>query len=276
MVNEAALLAARRNKKKVEMQDMEDARDKVTLGVERRSMVINPEQRRRTAYHESGHAIVNASLPGTDPVVKVTIIPRGRALGLTAMVPEEDRLAYTRDELLSRVAGMLGGRAADMIVFGEKTTGASNDIEAATNLARKMVCEWGMSDVVGPLSLGHKDEMVFLGKEMGTAKNYSEQTAERIDAEIKAIVDGGLERALHVLNEKRDVLDIIANVLLEREQIDREDMEKLMRGEELPPFEAPKKDEPPTAFEAAPPEAPAASRPEPTGPAASPSPTPAA
>src|SRR5690349_19183749 len=139
IVNEAALLAARRNKKKVQMPDFEDARDKVTLGVERTSMVINPEQKRRTAYHESGHAIVNFLLPGTDPVVKITIIPRGRALGLTAMVPAEDRLAYTRDELVSRLAGMLGGRAADMIVFGEHTTGAANDIEAATNLARRMV-----------------------------------------------------------------------------------------------------------------------------------------
>ncbi len=276
MVNEAALLAARRNKKKVEMQDMEDARDKVTLGVERRSMVISPEQRRRTAYHESGHAIVNASLPGTDPVVKVTIIPRGRALGLTAMIPEEDRLAYTRDELLSRVAGMLGGRAADMIVFGEKTTGASNDIEAATNLARKMVCEWGMSDRLGPLKFGQKEEMVFLGKDLGSAKNYSEQTAEAIDVEVKVIVDGGLERALAVLHDKRDLLDKIAGTLLEREQLDREDMEKLMRGEELAAFEAPRRDEPPTPFEASPPEASVAARPEPMGPATTPSPTPAA
>ncbi len=275
MVNEAALLAARRNKKRVQMDDMEEARDKVTLGVERKSMVINPEQRRRTAYHESGHAIVNYSLPGTDPVVKITIIPRGRALGLTAMVPAEDRLAYTRDELVSRLAGMLGGRAADMIVFNEKTTGAQNDIEAATNLARKMVCEWGMSERLGPLALGHKDDTVFLGKEIGHSKNYSEETAEAVDAEIKSLVEGGLERALAVLGERRDKLDIVANTLLERESIDGEMLGKLMRGEAVEPLE-------PTTPEAT--AAPAtggekkadpAQRPEPLGPSPSPSPSPA-
>ena len=244
IVNEAALLAARRNKKKVQMQDFEDARDKVTLGVERKSMVINPEQKRRTAYHESGHAIVNFLLPGTDPVVKISIIPRGRALGLTAMVPAEDRLAYTRDELLSRLAGMLGGRAADMIVFGEKTTGASNDIEAATNLARKMVCEWGMSEKLGPLALGHKEEMVFLGKELGTQKNYSEETAEVIDREVKDLVEGGLQRALAVLGANRDKLESLAQTLLEREQLDGEGMAKVMRGESLPPLDVPKKGDP--------------------------------
>jgi len=240
IVNEAALLAARRNKKKVEMQDFEDARDKVTLGVERTSMVINPEQKKRTAYHESGHAIVNYLLPGTDPVVKITIIPRGRALGLTAMVPAEDRLAYTREELLSRLAGMLGGRAADMIVFGEKTTGASNDIEAATNLARKMVCEWGMSDRLGPLALGHKEEMVFLGRDLGHQKNYSDETAELIDREVKELVEGGLKRALSVLEANRDKLESLAQTLLEREQLDGEALAKVMRGETLPPLESPK------------------------------------
>ncbi len=239
IVNEAALLAARRNKKKVQMQDFEDARDKVTLGVERRSMVINPEQKKRTAYHESGHAIVNYLLPGTDPVVKITIIPRGRALGLTAMVPAEDRLAYTRDELVSRLAGMLGGRAADMIVFGEKTTGASNDIEAATNLARRMVCEWGMSEKLGPLALGHKEEMVFLGKDLGSQKNYSEQTAEVIDREVKDLVEGGLKRALSVLESNRETLERLAQTLLEREQLDGEAMAKVMRNEPLPPLEPP-------------------------------------
>ena len=244
IVNEAALLAARRNKKKVQMPDFEDARDKVTLGVERTSMVINPEQKKRTAYHESGHALVNYLLPGTDPVVKITIIPRGRALGLTAMVPAEDRLAYTRDELLSRIAGMLGGRAADMIVFGEKTTGASNDIEAATNLARKMVCEWGMSETLGPLALGHKDEMVFLGRDLGHQKNYSEDTAEMIDKEVKEFVEGGLKRALAVLEANRDKLELLAQTLLEREQLDGDAMGKLMRGEALPPIDAPKKGDP--------------------------------
>jgi ATP-dependent metalloprotease FtsH len=276
MVNEAALLAARRNKKKVQMQDFEDARDKVTLGVERKSMVINPEQRKRTAYHESGHAIVSFMLPGTDPVHKVTIIPRGRALGLTSMVPAEDRLAFTRDELLSRIAGMLGGRAADMIVFNEKTTGASNDIEAATGLARKMVCEWGMSEKLGPLALGHKDEMVFLGKELGTQKNYSEETAEMIDQEIKDLVEGGLQRALNVLTENRNKLDLLATALLERETIDGELLGQVMRGEALPPIDAPlpKDDAPPPAE----PEKAADARragPEPLGPSPAPSPTPA-
>jgi cell division protease FtsH len=277
IVNEAALLAARRNKKKVEMQDFEDARDKVTLGVERRSMVINPEQKRRTAYHESGHAIVNFLLPGTDPVVKITIIPRGRALGLTAMVPAEDRLAYTRDELVSRLAGMLGGRAADMIVFGEHTTGAANDIEAATNLARRMVCEWGMSERLGPLALGHKDEMVFLGKELGSQRNYSEETAEVIDEEVKALVEGGLKRALSVLEANREKLELLAKTLLEREQIDGEAMGKVMRGEALPPIEIARKDDAPSAPGGTGAELAAGPRTEhePLGPAPTPTPTPA-
>ncbi len=275
IVNEAALLAARRNKKKVQMQDFEDARDKVTLGVERKSMVINPEQKKRTAYHEAGHAIVNFLLPGTDPVVKITIIPRGRALGLTAMVPSEDRLAYTRDELVSRLAGMLGGRAADMIVFGEHTTGAANDIEAATNLARRMVCEWGMSDKLGPLALGHKDEMVFLGKELGTQRNYSEETAEVIDAEVKVLVEGGLKRALSVLEANRDKLELLARTLLEREQIDGEAMGKVMRGEALPPIELPKKDEPAPAPPGPELTALPDTRPETMGPGPAPTPSPA-
>jgi cell division protease FtsH len=181
-------------------------------------------------------------------VVKITIIPRGRALGLTAMVPAEDRLAYTRDELLSRIAGMLGGRAADMIVFGEKTTGASNDIEAATNLARKMVCEWGMSEALGPLALGHKDEMVFLGRDLGHQKNYSEDTAEQIDKEVKEFVEGGLKRALSVIEANRDKLELLATTLLEREQLDGDAMNKLMRGETLPPLDAPRSKGDPTVI----------------------------
>jgi cell division protease FtsH len=210
-------------------------------------------------------------------VHKVTIIPRGRALGLTAMLPSEDRLAYTRDELLSRVGGMLGGRAADMLVFGEKTTGASNDIEAATNLARKMVCEWGMSEALGPLMLGHKDEMVFLGKELGTQKNYSEETAEAIDREIKEIVEGGLQRALRVLEEHRDKLEILATSLLERETIDGETVGKIMRGEPLPPLEGQiAKTEPaPVAGPEKKPETAHRPGPEPLGPSPAPSPTPA-
>ncbi len=275
IVNEAALLAARRNKKKVQMPDFEDARDKVTLGVERTSMVINPEQKKRTAYHESGHALVNYMLPGTDPVVKITIIPRGRALGLTAMVPAEDRLAYTREELVSRLAGMLGGRAADMIVFGEKTTGASNDIEAATNLARRMVCEWGMSEALGPLALGHKDEMVFLGRDLGHQKNYSEDTAEMIDKEVKEFVEGGLKRALAVLESNRDKLELLAQTLLEREQMDGDMMGKLMRGESLPPMDAPRRGDPSMIAAGPGPEFTPTPTPEGLGPGAA-APTPAA
>jgi cell division protease FtsH len=187
------------------------------------------------------------------------------------MVPSEDRLAYTRDELVSRLAGMLGGRAADMIVFNEKTTGAQNDIEAATNLARKMVCEWGMSERLGPLALGHKDETVFLGKEIGGQKNYSEDTAVAVDAEIKMLVEGGLERALAVLGERREQLDLLANTLLERESLDGVMMGKLMRGEKLDSPDEPKP-ESPTAQAAGGEKKPdAIGRPEPLGP---PSPTP--
>jgi len=279
LVNEAALLAARRNRKKVTLLDFEDAKDKVMLGMERKSLVMTEDERRTTAFHEAGHALVAWLLPGSDPIHKITIIPRGRALGLTAMVPAEDRLAYTRDELVSRLAGMLGGRAADIIVFGERTTGAANDIEAATNLARRMVCEWGMSEKIGPLALGHKDEMVFLGKDLGSQRNYSEETAEVIDAEVKELVEGGLKRALSVLESNREVLERLARTLLEREQIDGDGMAKVMRGESLPPLEPAKKDDATLAGSGGVgPELTAGPRPadpEPMGPAATPTPTPA-
>src|SRR6185503_10329618 len=177
MVNEAALLAARRNHKKVTMRDMEDAKDKVTLGMERKSLVMTQEEKRSTAYHEAGHALVAWLMPGSDPVDKVTIIPRGRALGLTSYVPAEERHSRSKEDLIRLLGMMMGGRAAEHLIFNHFTTGAANDIERATSLARRMVCELGMSENLGPLTFGKKEEMVFLGKEISSHKDYSEQTA---------------------------------------------------------------------------------------------------
>ena len=189
VVNEAALLAARVDKTVVESIDFDDAKDKVLMGVERRSMVISDEEKKSTAYHEAGHTLVARMIPGTDPVHKVSIIPRGRALGVTMQLPIEDKHSYSRESLLARIAVLMGGRAAEEIIFHTLTTGAGNDIEQATEMARKMVCEWGMSDKLGPLSFGKKDEQIFLGREMSTHKNYSEATAVEIDTEIRRIVD---------------------------------------------------------------------------------------
>jgi cell division protease FtsH len=235
LVNEAALLAARRNRKKVFMEDFEDAKDKVMLGTERRSLVLTEEEKRRTAYHEGGHALVAWLLPGSDPVHKVTIVPRGRALGLTASLPSEERFVRSKAECERRLTGMLGGRAADKLVFNELTTGAASDIEQATNLAHKMVCEWGMSEALGPLTLGKKDEMVFLGRELATHQNYSEQTSQLIDTEVRHLVEGAYEKALQLLTEGRDKLELLARTLLEREVLDGDEMDRLLRGETLPP-----------------------------------------
>ncbi|HKA24888.1 MAG TPA: ATP-dependent zinc metalloprotease FtsH [Candidatus Eisenbacteria bacterium] len=236
LVNEAALLAARRNRKKVTMEDFEDAKDKVMLGTERRSLVLTEEEKRRTAYHEGGHALVAWLLPGSDPVHKVTIVPRGRALGLTASLPSEERFVRSKAECERRLVGMLGGRAADKLVFNELTTGAASDIEQATNLAHKMVCEWGMSEALGPLTLGKKDEMVFLGRELATHQNYSEQTSQLIDKEVRHLVEGAYEKALQLLTESRDKLELLARTLLEREVLDGDEMDRLLRGETLPPL----------------------------------------
>ncbi|HEV8479426.1 MAG TPA: ATP-dependent zinc metalloprotease FtsH, partial [Candidatus Eisenbacteria bacterium] len=231
LVNEAALLAARRNRKKVYMEDFEDAKDKVMLGTERRSLVLTEEEKRRTAYHEGGHALVAWLLPGSDPVHKVTIVPRGRALGLTASLPAEERFVRSKAECERRLVGMLGGRAADKLVFNELTTGAASDIEQATNLSHKMVCEWGMSEALGPLTLGKKDEMVFLGRELATHQNYSEQTSQLIDKEVRHLVEGAYEKALALLGESRDKLELLARTLLEREVLDGDEMDRLLRGE---------------------------------------------
>jgi ATP-dependent metalloprotease FtsH len=244
MVNEAALLAARRNHKKVSMRDMEDAKDKVTLGMERKSLVMTQEEKRSTAYHEAGHALVAWLMPGSDPVDKVTIIPRGRALGLTSYVPAEERHSRSKEDLLRLLAMMMGGRSAEHLIFNHFTTGAANDIERATSLARRMVCELGMSENLGPLTFGKKEEMVFLGKEIASHKDYSEQTAVQIDQEVRALVEGAYKQAMQLLAENVDKLHLLANTLLEREVVDGDEMNRVLRGEKLEPLK-PVEPEPP-------------------------------
>jgi cell division protease FtsH len=230
LVNEAALLAARKDKDKVDMRDFEEAKDKVLMGPERKSMVISEREKRTTAYHEAGHALVAKLLPGSDPVHKVTIIPRGPALGVTQQLPTEDRLSYSKEWAENRIAICLGGRIAEEIIFGQMTTGAGNDIEKATDLARKMVCEWGMSEKMGPITFGHKEEQPFLGRELGHQQNYSEETARAIDAEVKRIVMEGYERASKALRENVEQLKKIAEALLEYETIDGEDIDRILSG----------------------------------------------
>ncbi len=244
LVNEAALLAARRNRKRVVMADFEDAKDKVMLGMERKSLVMTEPERRATAYHEAGHALAAWLLPGSDPVNKVTIIPRGRALGITSYVPQEERYARSKEDLLRTLCMMMGGRAAEFLIFNHLTTGASNDIERATGLARKMVCELGMSETLGPLTFGKKEEMVFLGREIASHKDYSEETAERIDKEIRQLVEGSYNRAIGLLRDNIDKLHLLAQTLLEREVLDGDEMDRVLRGEKLPPLKPPIEPEP--------------------------------
>ncbi len=242
LVNEAALYAARRNKEKVALEDFEFAKDKVLMGTERRSMIISDKEKRTTAIHEAGHALVAKVLPGTDPVHKVTIIPRGRALGLTQQLPQEDRLNISQEFALNQIAILMGGRIAEEITFGHKTTGAGNDIEQATHLARAMVCEWGMSEKLGPLAFGKKEGEVFLGREMAAVQTYSEQTAREIDAEVRRIVMEQYERATKVLTDNRELLHKIADALIEYETLDSADIDALMTGGPLtrpPPPKAP-------------------------------------
>ncbi len=219
VVNEAALLAARKDKSMVDMQDFDDAKDKVLMGVERRSMVISEDEKKNTAYHEAGHTLVAKLIPGTDPIHKVSIIPRGMALGVTMQLPIEDKHSYSRESLLNRIAVLMGGRAAEEIIFSSKTTGAGNDIERATEIARKMVCEWGMSDTLGPVTFGKKDEQIFLGREMATHKNYSEATAVEIDGEIRHIVDESYQRVIGLLKENIEVLHRLSHELYEKENL---------------------------------------------------------
>ena len=234
LVNEAALLAARRDRTSVTMEDFEDAKDKVLMGTERRSMIISDEEKRITAYHEAGHTLVAKMIPGADPIHKVTIIPRGRALGLTQQLPIDERHTYPKDYLSDRLAILMGGRVAEEIVLHMQTTGAGNDIERATELARKMVCEWGMSDGIGPLSFGKKEEQIFLGREIAQHRDFSENTAVRIDEEVKKFVTNAHHRTTDIITENLDSLHRLATTLLEREVLGGEEIDMIIRGEELP------------------------------------------
>lgn len=232
IVNEAALLAARANKDKVNMVDLEAAKDKVMMGAERRSMVITEEEKKVTAYHEAGHALVALFIPGADPVHKVSIIPRGRAMGVTMYLPVEEKYNETKSGLHTRICTLLGGRIAEELVFKSITSGASNDIERATAIARKMVCEWGMSDKLGPLAYGEKEGEVFLGRDMGHMKNYSESTAQAIDEEIRAIVQQNYECTRDILSKNKEGLIRVAEVLLEKENLDGSEIRTLVFGED--------------------------------------------
>jgi len=229
LVNEAALLAARQGKDQVTMEDFELAKDKVMMGSERKSMIISMDERRNTAYHESGHALVAKLTPGTDPVHKVTIIPRGMALGLTQQLPIDERHTYTREFLMDNLSILFGGRAAEELVLGHMTTGAGNDIEKASELARRMVCEWGMSERLGPMTLGRKEEQIFLGRDFTQVQDYSDQTAVEIDAEVRRILKDSHERARNLLEENIDLLHAMAELLLERESIDATAIDELLR-----------------------------------------------
>jgi len=230
LVNEAALLAARLARKLVEMIDFENAKDKVLMGVERRSMIISEDEKRTIAYHEAGHTLVAQTLPGADPVHKVTIIPRGRALGLTQQLPADDKYNYSKEYLLSRITILLGGRAAEEMVLNQQTTGAGDDLEKATEMARKMVCEWGMSEKLGPLTFGKREEHIFLGREFARHQDYSEETAILIDAEVKRIVLDCASRARSLLEEKIAQLHGLAAALLEHESLDGEEVARVLSG----------------------------------------------
>jgi cell division protease FtsH len=227
LVNEAALLAARYDHPSVQMDDLEEAKDKLMLGVERRSLVLSDDEVRTTAYHEAGHALVGWLIPGTDPIHKVTIIPRGHALGLTHTLPEDDRYTETRQRLLDKIAGTLGGRAAEELVLEQISSGAAQDISWATSTARAMVCRWGMSDELGPIEFGGEDRQVFLGREISRAREYSEATAVLIDQEVRGIIDEQLERARGLLAENKDKLDALAEALLDRETLSGEEVDEL-------------------------------------------------
>ena len=229
MVNEAALMAARRKKDKVEMVDFEDAKDKVLMGAERRSMIISEEEKRTTAYHEAGHALVAKLLPHSDPIHKVTIIPRGRALGVTQQLPMDERHTYSREYLFNNITILLGGRVAEELVLNTQTTGAGNDIEKASELARKMVCDYGMSEELGPLTFGKKEEQIFLGREIAQHRDYSERTAQRIDEEVKRIVMDAYNRAKRLLEENMNALNMLAKTLLEKETLDGAEIDKILK-----------------------------------------------
>ncbi len=228
MTNEAALLAARRNKDKIDMSDLEDAKDKVLMGTERKSMIISDEEKRSTAYHEAGHTLVAKLLPNTDPIHKVTIIPRGRALGLTQQLPLDDKHTYSKDYLLSNICVLMGGRIAEEIALNTQTTGASSDIERATEIARKMVCEYGMSENLGPLTFGKKEEEIFLGREIAQHRDYSEETARKIDQEVNNLVSANYQKTHKLIRDHLSTLNRLAKALLERETLDGPEIEEII------------------------------------------------
>jgi cell division protease FtsH len=242
MVNEAALSAARQNRKAVLQYDFELAKDKVLMGVERKSMILTDEEKKVTAFHEAGHALLAVKLPHADPVHKVTIIPRGMALGVTMQLPIDDKHNYTKEYLETEIAILMGGRLAEELFLNQMSTGAGNDIERATELARKMVCEWGMS-TLGPLTFGKKEEQIFLGREIAQHRDYSEDTAIKIDMEVRRLVDEGYVKAKGLLSDSREVLTKIAMALLEREVLDANEIKMIVDGKELPPVKAPSKDD---------------------------------
>ena len=251
LVNEAALFAARANKRLVEHDDFERAKDKIMMGAERRSMVMSEKEKRLTAYHEAGHAIVGLSVPDHDPVYKVTIIPRGRALGVTMFLPLEDRYSYSKQRLNSQICSLFGGRLAEEIIFGmdNVTTGASNDIERATDIARNMVTKWGLSDRLGPLSYSEDNGEVFLGKSVTQTKHVSDETAHSIDREIREIIDSNFARSRKILEDNLDKLHTMAETLVKYETIDSEQIARIMRGEPPGPPESwtdPGPNEPPS------------------------------
>ena len=228
MVNEAALLAARRNKDKIDMSDLEDAKDKVLMGTERKSMIISDEEKRTTAFHEAGHTLVAKLIPNTDPIHKVTIIPRGRALGLTQQLPLDDKHTYTKEYLSNNICILMGGRIAEEIALNTQTTGASNDIEKASEIARKMVCEYGMSEKLGPLSFGKKEEEIFLGREIAQHRDYSEETAQKIDQEVNNLVGENYKKTHKLIKDNLDTLGNLAKALLERETLNGHEIEEIM------------------------------------------------
>jgi cell division protease FtsH len=238
LVNEAALWAARLNKKEVEVVDFEMAKDKVLMGAERKSLILSDEEKRTTAYHEAGHALIAKLIPGTDPVHKVTIIPRGRALGVTMQLPVDDRHGYSKGYLVNQLAILMGGRVAEELVLKEMTTGAGNDLERATDLARKMVCEWGMSEKMGPLTFGKQNEQVFLGREMGSQRDFSDQIAMEIDQEVRRLVTENYERAKRLLTENMVSLKRLAEALLEKEVLDGADIDHILMQSSSEPVPA--------------------------------------
>ena len=233
IVNEAALLAARKKKRSVDMTDFEEAKDKVMMGVQRKSVVLSEEEKKTTAYHEAGHTLVATQTKGADPVHKVTIIPRGRALGVTMQLPIDEKHGYSRGYIEGRLAILMGGRAAEELIFNELTTGAGNDIEQATKIARKMVCEWGMSDILGPMTFGKKNEEIFLGREIQSHRDYSEATARMIDEEVVRIVRKSQSTANQILKQNMGQLHNLAKALLEHETIDGEEVAAVMEGKQI-------------------------------------------